>query len=120
LGSLITWPAPLNLNDLENKQIANQIAKQSTNQNSETNSSSSGSEQAIVILGGGRRGGAIEYSQYKNQDIGVGAMERVRYGVTLAKATHLPMLLTGGAPDATSTDELTESDLTQKILKDEF
>lgn len=120
LGSNISWSTPLDLIYLENKHITNQISKQSSNQNDETNSSSSGSEQSIVILGGGRRGGAIEYPQYQNQDIGVGAMERVRYGVTLAKATHLPMLLTGGAPDATSTNELTESDLTQKILQNEF
>lgn len=77
-------------------------------------------EQAIVILGGGRRGGAIEYPQYQNQDIGVGAMERVRYGVTLAKATHLPILLAGGAPDAITMNELTEASLTQKILQNEF
>jgi uncharacterized SAM-binding protein YcdF (DUF218 family) len=120
LGSIISWSTPLDLKDLENKHNLNQGAKQSNRQNQETNTSSSGSAQAIVILGSGRRGGAIEYPQYQNQDIGVGAMERVRYGVTLAKATHLPMLLTGGAPDATSTNELTESDLTQKILQNEF
>lgn len=124
VGSIITWPAPLDLKDLENKHSANQSTKQSieqsTKKNDETNSSNPGSEQSIVILGGGRRGGAIEYPQYQNQDIGVGAIERVRYGVTLAKTTHLPMLLTGGAPDATSTNELTESVLTQKILQNEF
>jgi uncharacterized SAM-binding protein YcdF (DUF218 family) len=47
-------------------------------------------------------------------------MERVRYGVTLAKATHLPILLAGGAPDASSSYELAESELSQKILKNEF
>jgi uncharacterized SAM-binding protein YcdF (DUF218 family) len=120
LGSIITWPAPLDLKDIEIKHTANQIAKQSTNQNDETISLNPGPEQAIVILGGGRRGGAIEYPKYQNQDIGVGAMGRVRYGLTLAKTTHLPMLLTGGAPDATSINELTESDLTQKILQNEF
>ena len=64
-GSVITWSAPLDLKDLENKHNANQIAKQSiqqsSKQNSETDSSIPGSEQAIVILGGGRRSGAIEY-----------------------------------------------------------
>jgi uncharacterized SAM-binding protein YcdF (DUF218 family) len=120
LGSIITWPMPLDLKDLENKQIANQIAKQSTKQNDETISLNSWPEQAIVILGGGRRGGAIEYPQYQNQDIGVGAMERVRYGVALAQATELPILLTGGAPDATSSNELSEAELMQIILKNEF
>jgi uncharacterized SAM-binding protein YcdF (DUF218 family) len=124
LGSVITWSAPLDLKDLENKHNANQITKQSiqqsSEQNSETDSSIPGSEQAIVILGGGRRSGAIEYSQYQGQNIEARAMERVRYGVTLSQATHLPILITGGAPDATSSNELSEAELTQKVLKNEF
>ncbi len=47
-------------------------------------------------------------------------MERVRYGVTLSQATHLPIMLIGGALDATSSNESTEAELTQKILKNEF
>jgi uncharacterized SAM-binding protein YcdF (DUF218 family) len=128
LGSIITWPAPLDLKDLENKHITHQSAKQNpkqgtkpgTNQNSDTSISSPDSKQAIVILGGGRRGGAIEYPQYQKQNIEARAMERVRYGVTLAKATELPILLTGGAPDATSSHELAEAELMQRILKNEF
>ena len=38
VGSIITWPTPLNLKDLENKQIANQSVKQSTNQSNNQNS----------------------------------------------------------------------------------
>lgn len=72
-----------------------------------------------MILGGGHRGGDFEYLQYKNQDIGVGAMESVRYGLTLAKATHSDFAYMWRS-DTISTDELIESDLTQKILKDEF
>jgi uncharacterized SAM-binding protein YcdF (DUF218 family) len=124
LGSIITWQAPLDLKDLENKHSANQSTKQSieqsTKKNDEINSSNLGSEQAIVILGGGRRGGAIEYPQYQNQDIGIRSTERLRYGVTLAQATALPILLTGGAPDATSSHELAEAELIQRILKNEF
>jgi hypothetical protein len=116
LGSIITWSAPLDLKVLENKHNVNQSAKQ----NSVTNSSKPEAEQAIVILGGGRRSGAIEYPQYQYQNIAAGAMERVRYGVTLSKATHLPILLTGGAPDVTSSNELREAGLTQKILKNEL
>lgn len=124
VSSIITWTAPLDLKDLEKKLIANQSAKhsikQSSNQNDQTNSSNRGSEQAIVILGGGRRGGAIEYPQYQNQDIGVRSTERLRYGVTLAQVTELPILLTGGAPDVTSSNELAEAELMQRILKNEF
>ena len=71
-------------------------------------------------MGGGRRSGAIEYTQYQNQNIAAGAMERVRYGVTLSQATHLPILLNGGAPDAISSNQLTEAELTQKVLNNEF
>lgn len=120
LGSIVSWPAVLDLKDLESKHNANQTSKQSSNQNSDTNSSSSGSEQAIVMLGGGRRGGAIEYPQYQNQDIGVSSTERLRYGVALSQATELPILLTGGAPDATSSNEFAEAELMQRILKNEF
>jgi uncharacterized SAM-binding protein YcdF (DUF218 family) len=102
-GSITAWAEPLNIKEIDAKQHSEQHP-----------------QQAIVILGSGRRGGAIEYPQYQNQDIGVGAMERLRYGVTLAKATHLPMLITGGAPDALSRNELTEADLSQKILQNEF
>jgi uncharacterized SAM-binding protein YcdF (DUF218 family) len=116
LGRIITWSLPLDLKVLENKHNVNQGAKQ----NGAINSSKPGAEQAIVILGGGRRSGAIEYPQYQNQSIEARAMERVRYGVTLSQATHLPMLITGGAPDATSSNELTEAELTQKVLSSEF
>jgi uncharacterized SAM-binding protein YcdF (DUF218 family) len=117
LGSIITWSAPLDLKVLEIKRNGNQSANKKSGA---TNSSKLGAEQAIVILGGGRRVGAIEYPQYQYQNIAAGAMERVRYGVTLSQATHLPILLTGGAPDVTSSNELTEAGLTQKILKNEF
>jgi uncharacterized SAM-binding protein YcdF (DUF218 family) len=116
LGSIITWSAPLDLKVLESKHNGNQSAQQS----GVTNSSKLGAEQAIVILGGGRRSGAIEYPQYQYQNIAAGALERVRYGVTLSQATHLPILITGGAPDATSSNELTEAELTQKVLNNEF
>jgi uncharacterized SAM-binding protein YcdF (DUF218 family) len=112
LGSVITWSAPLDLKVLEggyNSQLSE--GKSASRQ---------GAEQVIVILGGGRRSGAIEYPQYQDQNIEARAMERVRYGVTLSQATRLPILLTGGAPDATSSIELTEAELTQKVLNNEF
>ena len=74
---------------LENWHIGNQIAKQ----NGATNSLKPGAEEAIVILGSGRR---------------IRTMERVRYGVTLSQ-TRLPILIAGGAPDATSSNKLTET-----------
>jgi uncharacterized SAM-binding protein YcdF (DUF218 family) len=117
LGIIITWSSPLDLKVLESKHNGNQSANK---QSGVTNSSKLGAEKAIVILGGGRRSGVIEYPQYQYQNIADGAMERVRYGVTLSQATHLPIFITGGAPDASSSNELSEAELTQKVLKNEF
>jgi uncharacterized SAM-binding protein YcdF (DUF218 family) len=112
LGSIITWSPPLDLMVLEGRYDSKLSEGTST--------ARKGVEQAIVILGGGRRSGAIEYPQYQDQDIGIRSTERLRYGVTLSQATALLILLTGGPPDATSSNELAEAELMQKILKNEF
>jgi uncharacterized SAM-binding protein YcdF (DUF218 family) len=112
LGSVITWSPPLDLKVLEDRHNSKlSESKSATRQEA---------EQAIVILGGGRRSSAIEYPEYQYQNIEARAMERVRYGVTLSQTTRLPILLTGGAPDAKSSNELTEAELTQKVLNNEF
>lgn len=49
--------------------------------------------QAIVILGGGTRRDAPEYG---GDTLGRLTLERVRYGARLAKATQLPILVSGG------------------------
>lgn len=52
--------------------------------------------EAIVILGGGSYFHAPEYD---DQDIaGSGTLLRLRYGAKLYRETHLPILVTGGAP----------------------
>lgn len=49
--------------------------------------------QAIVILGGGTRRAAPEYG---GDTLGRLTLERVRYGAKVARATGLPVLVTGG------------------------
>ncbi len=51
----------------------------------------------IVVLGGGRRLGALEYPG--GETLGSASLERSRYGARLAKATGLPLAVTGGKPD---------------------
>jgi uncharacterized SAM-binding protein YcdF (DUF218 family) len=51
--------------------------------------------QAIVILGGGNYRGAPEYG---GDTVGHITLERIRYGIHLQRQTHLPILVTGGAP----------------------
>jgi uncharacterized SAM-binding protein YcdF (DUF218 family) len=52
------------------------------------------SAQAIVVLGGGVRRHAAEYG---GDTLGHLTLERVRYGAWVARATGLPVLVTGGS-----------------------
>ena len=52
------------------------------------------SAQAIVILGGGVR----RAPEFGGDTLGRLTLERVRYGARVARATGLPVLVTGGAP----------------------
>lgn len=79
------------------------------------------SPQAIVILGGGRRKGALETTfEYQQQDLSPSSMERLRHGARLAKKTKLPILVTGGAPDKTSKEDLSEASVMKLVLEQEF
>ena len=51
--------------------------------------------QAIVVLGGGTYHAAPEYG---GDTVGRATLERLRYGARLARASGLPLLVTGGAP----------------------
>jgi uncharacterized SAM-binding protein YcdF (DUF218 family) len=70
--------------------------------------------QAVVILGGGTRRGAPEYG---GDTMGRLTLERVRYGARVAKATGLPVLVTGGRLyDA----EASEAAIMRDALEDEY
>jgi uncharacterized SAM-binding protein YcdF (DUF218 family) len=51
---------------------------------------------AIVVLGGGRRGYAVEYGQ--ELTAGASTLERVRYAAKIARELKKPILVSGGAP----------------------
>jgi uncharacterized SAM-binding protein YcdF (DUF218 family) len=70
--------------------------------------------EAIVILGGGVRPAALEYGA---DTLGRLTLERVRYGAHLARRTGLPVLVTGGAPQA---GVRAEADLMRESLEREF
>ena len=69
--------------------------------------------QAIVIPGGGLRREAPEYG---GETLGRFTLERVRYGARVARATRLPVLVTGGAP----WEGATEASVMRAALEDEF
>lgn len=67
--------------------------------------------QAIVILGGGSR-----YSREYSQDVSIGAVGRLRYGARLARASGLPVLVTGGV----TATETPEAQLMASVLQQDF
>jgi uncharacterized SAM-binding protein YcdF (DUF218 family) len=71
------------------------------------------SAQAIVILGGGVRRNAPEYG---GDTVGRLTLDRVRYGAIVARATDLPVLVTGGA----LREGATEAAVMRQTLEREF
>jgi uncharacterized SAM-binding protein YcdF (DUF218 family) len=72
------------------------------------------SAQAIVILGGGVRRNAPEYG---GDTVGRLTLERVRYGAMVARATGLPVLVTGGFTGGATR---AEADVMREALEREF
>jgi uncharacterized SAM-binding protein YcdF (DUF218 family) len=70
--------------------------------------------QAIVILGGGSRHYAPEYG---GTTLSTLSLERVRYGAKLARATGLPVLVSGGAVER---GDPIEALLMREVLTREF
>jgi uncharacterized SAM-binding protein YcdF (DUF218 family) len=114
-GQFLDLPAPLSLTQHQRKdqyQVLNPMMKSSSSQRM---------PQAIIILGGGRRVGALDAQpQYQQQDVSVASMERLRLGARLAKVTGLPILVTGGAPDRVSEKDIPEATLMSHVLRDEL
>jgi uncharacterized SAM-binding protein YcdF (DUF218 family) len=70
--------------------------------------------QAIVVLGGGVRRHAAEYG---GPTLAAVTLERVRYTAKLARATGLPVLVSGGRVER---DDPVEADLMREVLEREF
>ena len=70
--------------------------------------------QAIVILGGGRNRGALEWG---GEDVNDFTLERVRYGAHLARTTGLPVYVTGGMPDG---GQMAEGQLMAAALANDY
>lgn len=70
--------------------------------------------QAIVVLGGGRR---LDAPEYGGDTLNSLSLERLRYAARLARASGLPLLVSGGTPTGGS---LAEGDLMARILDEEF
>jgi uncharacterized SAM-binding protein YcdF (DUF218 family) len=107
-GHWLTWPDPLT-----EENILSELKKSEVKLNHQP--------KAIIVLGGGRRKGALEAPiDYNQQDLSPSSLERLRYGARLAKQTNLPVLLTGGAPDKTDTKDLAEAQVMKIVLEKEY
>jgi uncharacterized SAM-binding protein YcdF (DUF218 family) len=107
-GHWLTWPAPLT-----EEILLSDLRKSKAKLNHQP--------QAIIVLGGGRRKGALESAiDYHQQDLSSSSLERLRYGARLAKQTNLPILVTGGAPDKTDSKDLAEAELMKMVLEKEY
>ena len=73
----------------------------------------------IVVLGGGKRLGAIEYPE--GETVSSSSEERSRYGTRLAKMTGLPLSVSGGKPNGGNLSEAAlmkifiETELNQRV-----
>jgi uncharacterized SAM-binding protein YcdF (DUF218 family) len=107
-GHWLTWPVPLT-----EENILLEFKKSAVTLNHHP--------QAIIVLGGGRRKGALEAPiDYHQQDLSPSSLERLRYGARLAKQNNLPILVTGGAPDKTDTKDLAEAQVMKIVLEKEY
>ncbi len=109
-GYVLEWPQPLDIQNLgSNAQHPisnNKLAKDLSS--------------AIIVLGGGRRKGAIDVPEYQNQDVSAQAAERLRHAARLARTLNIPILLSGGAPDRTTEGELSEAQVMAQVLRQEL
>lgn len=71
---------------------------------------------AIVVLGGGRRVLAPEYGV---SSLNERSIERLRYGIWLARGTQLPVLFSGGVGHAAPTGA-TEAEIAARVAEQEF
>lgn len=71
--------------------------------------------QAIVVLGGGRLRDAPEYGGEHIPELI--ALARLRYAATLQRASGLPLLTSGGAPDG---DIQAEAESMARVLREDF
>jgi uncharacterized SAM-binding protein YcdF (DUF218 family) len=109
VDSFLHWPKPVQISGLPHHQ---QSLSQTQTQT-----------QAIIVLGGGRRLGVKEFAEYSNQDLSKETLERVRMAAKLARQTGLPILTSGGRPDATDAadaNDQSEAEVMSRVLKNEY
>lgn len=94
---------------------ARMLARPLESQNPPLTSTEHIDAQAIVVLGGGR---ILDAPEYGGQDVPkMTTLGRLRYGAYLQRATGLPVLVSGGAPDGRAGSE---AEMMARILRHEM
>jgi uncharacterized SAM-binding protein YcdF (DUF218 family) len=75
-----------------------------------------GSGATIVVLGGGRRLGALD--EPGHETVSTSSLERCVYGARLARATGLPVIVSGGMPEGQGTQP--EARLMARVLAEDL
>ncbi len=66
VGTYVIWPKPLNISKLEPSKFTLQISKDASKTQYKNLGYAKGHRQAIVILGSGRRLGALDLTEYQH------------------------------------------------------
>lgn len=74
--------------------------------------------QAIVVIGSGLRGNAVEFGG--DYTLNSRTLERVRYAATLAKRTNLPIMVSGGNVFESESPIPAEATVMANVLETEF
>jgi uncharacterized SAM-binding protein YcdF (DUF218 family) len=107
MNGLQAFAKPLDLEAVENGARATQAAKDAKPPRE--------TPQAIVVLGAGRYAEAPEYAG--RDTVSTHGLVRLRYAAALHRASGLPILVSGGAPDGEAT---AEAGLMRDALVNEF
>lgn len=113
LGGLVLWTGLLGLLALSLGPVSHALL-QLANEGPPLRLEDAKSAQAVVVLGGGLRYDAPEYG---GDTLGRLTLERVRYGARVARATGLPVLVTGGSVFGNTA---TEAAVMRAALEQEF
>ncbi|SEL07547.1 Uncharacterized SAM-binding protein YcdF, DUF218 family [Roseateles sp. YR242] len=74
-------------------------------------------QTAIVVLGGGAR---LLMPEYQSPQLKTNSIERLRYGIWLARRCNCPLLFTGGTGRAAKSGQPSEAALADRLARDQF
>jgi uncharacterized SAM-binding protein YcdF (DUF218 family) len=114
LGTAVVCVSALSLLMLSTPMVAQALARTLEPPPIDPATARAGAPRAVVILGGGRSRGALEWG---GETVNHYTLQRLRYGARLARELSLPVLVSGGLPGR---GVQTEAALMRDVLAEEF